>query len=184
MGEERRREHWLVLRAQVGDRAALNDLLSATQGWLHAYLRRLLGDPHSADDLLQAVFLLVVRKLRFLSEPRAYRSWVYRVASREAFRALKKKRTSFRAMGSQAGDAEVPDPTSISQTDAEPPAWLAPRIDQLGPNTRAVVVLHYYEGLSLREVADVLGLPEGTAKSRLASGLASLRSDAPQGEGG
>ena len=66
-----------------------------------------------------------------------------------------------------AAEIAPPDPDELSRLSSE--------IERLSPNTRAVVVLHYHEGLSIRQVSAVLGLPAGTIKSRLATGLARLR---------
>ena len=70
----------LVLLAQAGDRAALGELFRLVQAPLHAYLARLLGDGHLAEDVLQDVFVIVWRKLRWLREPDLFRPWVYRIA--------------------------------------------------------------------------------------------------------
>lgn len=164
-----------MLRAQTGDVTAWDALLQATQGWLHRYLGRLLKNDHRADEVLQEVFLLIFRKLRFLHEPRAYRAWVYRLATRQAFRHVKEERR--RLDPADGGDRLAG--AAVSEADEQPDTeWLnqlGREIERLSPNTRAVVVLHYYEELSIRQVADVLDLSTGTVKSRLAHGLARLR---------
>ncbi|MCP4247402.1 MAG: RNA polymerase sigma factor [bacterium] len=170
-----RREGLLVLRAQSGDISAWDALLSATQEWLYRYLQRLIDDGHQADEVLQDVYLLIFRKLKFLREPRAYRAWVYRIATRQAMGHLRRTR---RGGASPAGEAlleAAPAPETPDPPDPESLQQLRRRLDRLAPNTRAVLVLHYYEGLSIRQVADVLDLSPGTAKSRLAYGLARLR---------
>ncbi len=174
-----RRNNRLVLRAQTGDVSAWDALLAATQGWLHLYLQRLLKDGHLADEVLQEVFLLIFRKLRFLHEPRAYRAWVYRIATRQAFRHIRRERK--RPDPPDGGDRleSLPAPAVHERPDTD---WLnrvAQEIDSLSRNTRAVIVLHYFEGLSIRQVADVLDISPGTAKSRLARGLAHLRKRMP-----
>ena len=170
-----RSEGRLVLRAQTGEVAAWDALLSATQAWLHAYLRRLLNDTHLADEVLQEVFLLTFRKLRFLHEPLAYRAWVYRIASRQAFRHIKREQ---KHSGPMAGEEHLDANTASAPSDPPDPDLLdriRGKVQRLPPNTRAVFVLHYYEGMSIRQTADVLDLSNGTVKSRLAYGLARLR---------
>src|SRR5262249_25269888 len=81
-----------VTRAQSGDAEALAALLKAIQEPVYRYLVRLIGDSHLALDVLQDVFVLVIRKLYWLREPKLFRPWVYRVASRQAFRCLKRAR--------------------------------------------------------------------------------------------
>src|SRR5262245_21065651 len=148
----------LVLLAQAGDRAALGELLRYVQAPLHAYLARLLGDGHLAEDVLQDVFVIVWRKLRWLREPELFRPWVYRIASREAVRRLRKerfwarRRRELRLAALPAADPPEPVPRE----------WLAQLPDRLAavtPASRAVLLLHYLEGLTLDEVAAVLALP-------------------------
>src|SRR4051812_79904 len=86
------REARLVLRAQVGDRAALDELFQAVQAPLFCYLRGLTGDAHLAEDALQEVFLRVYRKLGWLREAGLFRPWCYRIATREALRRLRRER--------------------------------------------------------------------------------------------
>src|SRR5258705_8154225 len=80
-----------VLRAQCADREALEALLRAVQPSLRRYLSALAGTT-DADDLLQDVLVIVVRKLGGLEDPALFRPWIFRVASREAFRHIKKQR--------------------------------------------------------------------------------------------
>jgi RNA polymerase sigma-70 factor (ECF subfamily) len=165
----------LILRAQAGDRQALDQLLRGLQDRLYAYLVGLVGDRHLAEDVLQEVFVLIWRKLFWLRDPHVFRAWVYRIASREAFRRLRRERPWWRLLGqgrdlAEAAAEEVVEPI--------PPEWrerLPALLDGLSPGSRAVLMLHYLEGLSLAEVAGALSLSAGTVKSRLAYGLAALR---------
>ena len=97
--ESGKQEARWVLRAQSGDRQALDSLFRAVQSPLYRYLLRLLSDPSLAEDVLQDVFLLIYRKLRWLRDPRLFRCWAYRIASREAFRKLKKERRWRQGLG-------------------------------------------------------------------------------------
>ena len=81
----------LVLLAQTGDRAALEDLLRATHAPLRRYITRLAG-AEIADDILQEASLQIFRKLPFLREPAVFRPWTLRIASRIAFAHLKRAR--------------------------------------------------------------------------------------------
>ena len=168
-----RKEALLVLRAQLGDREAFDALLERTGVWLRPYLASLTGDDHLAADVLQSTLLAIWCKLSRVHEPRAYRAWVYRIASREAFRQLRARR-SLPSVSADAGPPlEAPEP--FTPPDAQELDRLLAEIEALGPNTRAVIVLHYMEDLSIRHVAAVLDLPTGTVKSRLAWALAHLR---------
>jgi RNA polymerase sigma-70 factor (ECF subfamily) len=166
-GDLRQESQW-VLRAQCGDREALELLLRGIQPALHRYLRGLV-DASSADDVLQDVLIVVARKLAWLEEPELFRAWAFRIASRAGFKHLKRER---RWPGDDAGLADLPAP--------EPPQrdellqQLA-TMDGISPASRAVLVLHFQEEMTLLAVAAILEVPLGTVKSRLAYGLTALR---------
>ena len=164
-----RQEALWVLRAQCGDREALELLLRQVQRSLQLYLCGLVG-PTDADDVLQEVLVLVFRKLKWLERPELFRPWVFRIASRAAFRRSKAVRK--RQEDDEAMLETLPAPES------RPPEDLLRQLESsnaISPASRAVLLLHFREEMSLPEVAVVLGLPLGTVKSRLAYGLSSLR---------
>jgi len=160
-----------VLRAQCHDRDALEALLRSVQSALRRYLTGLtsVGD---ADDLLQDVFVIIVRRIGTLDDPKLFRPWAYRIASREAFRHLKKRR-----LWHERHEPDVPL-DDLPGSDRPPSGELIAQLlasGTLSPASRAVLSLHFQEDLSLPDVAAILGIPLGTAKSRLAYGLRSLR---------
>ncbi len=168
------REARWVLRAQCGDRAALDALLASVAPPLHRYLFRLTGREDVADDVLQEVLLTVCKKLKHVREPRVFRFWAFRVASRAAFKALRRHRVEV-AFDDGLADT-VGDPKAAAAIEAGLQRETVERLlDSLSPAARAVLSLHYLDGLSLAEVADVLEIPVGTVKSRLAYGIGALR---------
>jgi RNA polymerase sigma-70 factor (ECF subfamily) len=159
----------LVLLAQTGDRAALEQLLHETYAPLRGYIVRLAG-ADLADDILQETSIQIFRKLPFLSEPSVFRAWTLRIASRIAFSHLK------RARRWQPLDAAPPEPLTPTPRLGEPPdAAFFALLDHVSPASRAVLLLHYQHDLSLEETAAILEIPIGTAKSRLHYGVATLR---------
>jgi len=173
-----RHEVELVLRAQYGDTEALEELLRKFQGSLLGYLSRLLGRA-DAEDALQEVFLQICRKLVWLREPELFRPWVYRISSRVAFAFLKRKRHWAALQDDAVGMEELPAPVPKEVFAlSEAPALL----ENLSPASRAVLLLHYCHDLTREEVAAVLAISIGTVKSRLAYGLASLRSHLERGK--
>jgi RNA polymerase sigma-70 factor (ECF subfamily) len=168
-------EIFLVLRSQSGDRTALDELLKSIQAPLYRYISRLAGDEAFAEDVLQEVFLIIYRKIGWLREPKLFRPWIFRIASRETFARLKKERRwSDQAREDEvlnsipAGEIPEPyDPDLVRQI----PALLS----AVSPASRAVLILHYIEELTLTETAEILGISTGTAKSRMAYGLETLR---------
>ncbi len=162
-----------MLRAQCGDRDALELLLRSMQASLRRYVAGLVGDG-DADDILQDVLLIVSRKLYWLEQPAVFRAWAFRIASRAAFRHLKKRKRWQDATVDDAvidhiaaPDGATPDDTILQLLDS--PA--------LTPASRAVLVLHFREEMPLAHVAAVLEIPLGTVKSRLAFGLKTLRKE-------
>jgi RNA polymerase sigma-70 factor, ECF subfamily len=171
----RDQEMWLVLRAQAGDREALDDLLKAIGEPVYRYVLRLVGQREMAEDILQEVFIRIYRKLGWLKEPALLRPWVYRIASREAFRFLKRERRWSEQIRDEAILEAVQAESSAEDAGAELLEQLPQLISRVSPASRAVLILHYLHDMPLTEVADVLGLSPGTVKSRLAYGLACLR---------
>lgn len=174
MTPNRQEIRWL-LRAQSGDREALDDLFKSVQTPLYRCLRALVGDPALTEDVLQDVFVLIYRKLGYLREPELFRSWCYRIATREAFRALRRERRWSALVRDEAVLDNQPAAAPDESIDPGLMARLPALVAVVSPASRAVLVLHYLEEMSLREVAVVLGLSPGTVKSRLAYGLSSLR---------
>ncbi len=163
-----------VLRAQAGDREALDELLKIVQSPLYRYILSLTTDAHLSEDILQEVFVLIYRKIGWLREPELFRAWSYRIATRETFKFLKREKR----WRDQERDEEIlqtvpaPQPAAFA---AEFATQLPQLIACLSPGSRAVIVLHYLHEMTLDEVAAVLGLAVGTVKSRLAYGLTNLR---------
>ena len=169
------RESWWVLQAQSGSHEALNELFRGVQEPLFRYVVSLVKDQHLAEDILQEVFIRIYRKLRWLREPQAFRAWSYQIASREAFRYLNRERRWTEQVRDEATLAAVPAGGPDDEFPRELIESLPHLVGELSPASRAVVVLFYLHELSLAETAAVLDIPVGTAKSRLAYGLRTLR---------
>lgn len=159
------------MRAQTGNREALEMLLRSVQPALHRYICGLIGPLH-ADDVTQEVLLIVYRKLWWLTSADLFRPWMFRIASRTAFRFLKKERRwpEHRRADEELDTLVAPAPAPARGVVQELLKGL-----ELTPACRAVLLLHFEEEMPLQEVAAVLELPLGTVKSRLAYGLAAIR---------
>lgn len=162
-----------MLQAQSGSREALNELFKSMQEPLYRYVLSVVNEKHLAEDILQEVFIRIYRKLRWLREPHAFRAWSYQIATREAFRYLKRERL---------WTDQVRDEGVLNVVPAGEPVYspelvkrLPELVGDLSPASRAVIVLYYLHEMSLVETAAVLDIPVGTVKSRLAYGLESLR---------
>jgi RNA polymerase sigma-70 factor (ECF subfamily) len=126
----------------------------------------------AADDVLQDTFVQICRNLKWLRDPELFMPWVYRIASRSCFKSLKHDRRFPRA------DEEsilLDDVAGASQPERSLFCDVPELLEKISPASRAVLTLHYLQDLSLQEVAAILEIGIGTAKSRLAYGLSCLR---------
>ena len=158
-----------VLRAQSGDRDAFDALLRHLGPSLLRYVTRVTGDPALAEDVVQDTFIAVVRKIAWLTDPSLFKAWAFRIATREAFRALKKRKINVELSDDLAIEAQPNDPWQRER--------LLASLEKLSPASRAVITLHYLEEMPISEVAAVLEIGIGTVKSRLGYGLAQLRKE-------
>jgi RNA polymerase sigma factor (sigma-70 family) len=111
------------------------------------------------DDAMQETFVAILRNLGSLREPAALRGWVRRIAVREAIRAARAGHS-----GSPLDEGSVPE---VPPVDVATVVDVRATLAALAPEHRAVLVLRDVDGLSEAEVSRVLGVPEGTVKSRL-----------------
>ena len=147
----------------------MHDVLVEAARLAAPLVRRIAG--RDADDVLQGVLWTVARKLSWLDEPAAFKAWIFRIAARAALRHVTRERRVW-----PFGPA---DELETFPAEEMAPAVSRDEIERLlsaaTPRSRAVLVLHYLEELSLDEVAAVLDVPVGTVKSRLAYGLRLIR---------
>jgi RNA polymerase sigma-70 factor, ECF subfamily len=165
-------EIW-VLRGQFGDRDALGLLLRSVLPSLQRYLSTLVGP--DADDVAQDVMVTIYRKIVWLQSPELLRPWMYRIASRTAFRHLRKeKRWQHEALPRNL--TRMPRSVLLPTSNFPPPSpGNCRNLIRCPPGSRAVLILHFREELSLLEVATVLDISLGTVKSRLTYGPNFLR---------
>lgn len=169
----------LVGRAQSGDLRALDQLLRALQEPLYRHVLAIVPEPHTAQDVLQETLLAVCRKLRTLRDPRWFRAWAYRIATRTAVRRAQREHRWADALRDDAL-ATVPAAEPEPRFDPELLAALPSALDAVSPASRLVLRMHYLDELTYVEIAEALELSIGTVKSRLAYGLATLRKSLAQ----
>ncbi len=162
----------LVVRAQHGDRVAFATLAAPLYARLHRVAYSILGDAHLAEDATQQAMLRVWTHLPRLRDPERLEAWAYRTLVRACSSEARKRRRWLPSIGIPEEVAAVgPDALgAIADRDQ-----LERGFRRLSVEQRAVVVLHHYTGLSLDQVADVLGVPSGTARSRLHRAMGLLR---------
>lgn len=156
-----------MVRVQAGDSEALAALIERYHGPLYAFLWRRAGD--GADDLFQESWIRVSRARDRFDRSRRFSTWLFQIANNLCRDRFRRGGTAARA---RAVLAEAPAP------DAEDPSLridLARRLAALPERLREVLVLRYYRDLGESEIAELLGIPAGTVKSRLHAALRALR---------
>lgn len=171
----------LVLRAQSGDRSAMDQLLAAYQSEVFSYLERMLGNHSDAEDALQMTLLQAIKKLRWLREPSSFRPWVYRIASRYAYRVIASRQRDREHSNADQLEAveDTIDQNELAELIEQIPQWL----EKLTAKGREVMILHYLEGFTAEQVADILNIPLGTVRSRVSHALSRIRKHARCNEG-
>lgn len=158
----------LVERARRGDHDAFAQLAAADLGRLYGVAHLLVGQTEPARDAVQDTLLQAWRGLPSLRDASRYDAWVYRLLVRSCYRQHRWNHLSDSAFGH--------DRTTDGAFDAVDDRDQIERgFRRLPAEQRAVLVMRYYLDLSLADAAASLGLPEGTVKSRIHRGLASLR---------
>jgi RNA polymerase sigma-70 factor (ECF subfamily) len=162
----------LIDAAKRGDHDAFDALATAVSGRLYAIARLILRDTHLAEDALQEALVNIWRSLPTLRDPARFDAWSYRLivnACADTGRQRRRLSAEVRLIGfvSRGEDA------SAGAADRD---QLERGFRRLRPEQRAALVLHYFVGLPARDVADVLGIPVGTAKSRIHYGTEIMRS--------
>jgi len=162
----------LVLLVQSGDTTAFEKLLRRLHAPMRKYVRGLAGES-SADDILQDVSLQIFRQIRHLREPRLVRAWAFRIATRISFHYLKRQKRWRDLENDPELIRSIPVHTPLQPDELD--AEFLGLIENVSPSSRAVLLLHYKQHLSLEETAAILDIPFGTAKSRLSYGVATVR---------
>jgi RNA polymerase sigma-70 factor (ECF subfamily) len=160
----------LIDRARQGDRDAFGALAQARIDRLYAIAVRVLHDPHRAEDAVQSALLRAWRDLPTLRDPGRFDAWVHRLLVRACYDEAGRHRAFLTRIQWLPVEPAGPDDT-IPTADRD---QLERALRRLPIDQRAVVVLHHYQGLALTEVADALGIPVGTARSRLHYALRTL----------
>lgn len=162
-----------VEKAALGDRAAREALVRGLLPRVRNLVRYLVRGDADVDDMAQLALIAIVRGLPTYRGEGRFESWADRIAAREALAYVKRRRAVARSERALA-EASPPEPTT-GPADYLARRRLALALDTLAEEQRAVVVLHHVAGLSMPEVAETLGVPFETARSRMRLGLAKLR---------
>jgi RNA polymerase sigma-70 factor (ECF subfamily) len=153
----------VVVRAMAGDHEAFAQLASLTIRKLYAVARLILRDAHQAEDATQEALFVAWRDLSALRDPDRFEAWIHRLLVRECYRAARRDRRRIEMENLVPPIADEADPGQLHAVRDELQRGFA----RLSIDLRTALVLHHYLGYSFPEIGAVLGIPVGTAKSRV-----------------
>lgn len=173
-------DHKLVERCLQGDDAAWESIVNMYGKRIYNLSYRYTGRRDEAEDLTQEIFIRVYQNLNsFRSDAGNFQSWVLRVGRNLIIDHYRQSRRFQPAAGSEDMDGmkleddKLPNPHRVVELD-EASRFLWSGLDSLAPELKEAIVLRDLEGMAYQEIADLLGIPEGTVKSRINRGRMEL----------
>ncbi len=173
-------DQYLLELAVRGDGGSFGQLMERWDRKIFGFIRRYVGNREDAEDLTQNTFVKAFQNLGSLSNPSHFASWLYKIALNEC-RMTFRKQKGRTAVSLEDSQPEVDDRTreeiSPERTleGREKVSRLEEAFRKLPVEQREVLLMKEFQGLRFQDIADVLGIPVSTAKSRLYLGLKSLR---------
>ncbi len=154
----------LVERARRGDREAYADLVRARGDRLYAIAQRILRDVDQTEDAVQDALVIAWRDLPGLRDPDRFDAWLHRLVVRSCVHEAVRTRRVVANLRVLRPDAATSTDDFLSVADRD---QLERGFRRLDPQQRALLVLRHYAGFEPSEIAELLGIPDGTARSRL-----------------
>ena len=150
-------------------------MLGSVRDALFEHIVRIVVDRDVSEDVLQDTLYTIARRLPSLREPQWFRAWAYRIATRHAVRRSRREKFWVTA-GRDEALATVEASDSTPRYDPRLHELLTASLSELPSASQLVVRMHYLDELTYAEISEALEIPIGTVKSRVAYGIASLRS--------
>jgi len=160
----------LVARFQAGEIDALQELVRRHSPALRYFLIKLLARDR-VDDVLQDVWLSVLRGLDQLRNPSAFKAWLYRIARNRAYQEI---RADYQESCTSLQEEPV-DATTEIEFSSDEAAFIDEELNRLAPEQREALTLRFVEGMSYEDIATVVGCPLGTIRSRIHYAKQALR---------
>jgi RNA polymerase sigma factor (sigma-70 family) len=171
----RQEDEWLAVRCQLGEPEAFDALIARWQPPLWTYVRRMVGQDDEARDVMQDVWVKVVRGIARLRDGSRLRAWLFGITRRTMMDRLRRRYAAPASVEIDLADASAA-PVESDVLDREMDlAALDNALADLPALERETLTLFYLHELSLAEVAEALDVPAGTVKSRLFRGRRLLR---------
>lgn len=167
----------VILSAQSGDKAALEELISNSYRPAYTLAVRLMGNPHDAQEATQEAYIRVIKGLGRLEEPGAFATWLFRIVSNVCVSQLRKRSRTEIPM--QITPEQDPDPVDAEELAIGrlQNAELESCVGALPDAYRTIVVLRDIYDMSVEQTGDVLGISEAAVKVRLHRARKKLREE-------
>ena len=162
-------------RLRSGDMEVIGRLVERYQHRLYRYLLRLVSRPSTAEDLFQQTWVRVMERIQYYDPKRSFEGWLFAVAHNLAIDHLRRRApASLDEPGEDRLAAHAPDALERLLAE-ERRAAVAAAMSELPSLYRETLSLRFEEGMKLEEIAETVGAPLATVKSRLRRGLEALR---------
>ena len=169
--DDRARERELVESAQRGSREAFAELVRVHQWRAYAVARAIVLDHHDAEDAVQDGFLHAYRALARFRPGEPFGAWLHRIVANAALDLQRRRKVRTAGVLPETVALPFRDPAEADELRRR----LSAALEQLSERQRSVIVLHDVEGFRHAEIGEMLGIPEGTARSDLHHARAALR---------
>ncbi len=163
---------YLVLNAQIGKSAAMEQLLRLWYPKFLRYSTHQLNDSDAANDVVQETLMTIAKKISKVKDPAAFPKWAYQILHR---RGIDHQRKEIRRREREASSIEASQIAVEPDQEVDATQRIGAALSGLGELSYNVVHLHYLHGLSLRDIARICRIPEGTVKSRLHTARGQLK---------
>ena len=182
MAANKLRDELLILRCQAREESAFKQLVERWEPSLYYYLRRIARSERDVWDILQETWLAVFQSIRRLQDPRKFPSWLYKLARNQASNWLRREQRHDHVQNGEIDDrSELTNEFSFASERAQ---LVHDLLEGLRLPYREVITLYFLEEFSIKEIAEIIGVPDGTVKSRLHYAKKELREALEKMNGG
>ncbi|MBL0927090.1 MAG: sigma-70 family RNA polymerase sigma factor [Phycisphaerales bacterium] len=175
---DRHLEARLLELAAAGDKAAASELIEAHQASLYAYMLRMSGRPDVAEDIVQDAFVRVLGNLDRFDPRFRFSTWLFTIAKRLYVNACQKHKPVYDtdAVGARTTDRHDPGAPALEREEHEAARDAIGRaLRELTEEQREIILLFHQQEWPIQQIAEYMGMPEGTVKSHLHRGRRRMR---------
>jgi len=163
----------LVLRCQQGEGEAFEELVGRWQRRFWHYAFRVTGCEAAAWDIVQETWVGVIKGIRKLEDAAVFPRWAFRILNNKSMDWLRRLRLQSQLDNELARQAQSESDEEKNTNEKAESLYAA--IEKLSPDRRALLILRYREDFDIEQIAEIIGAPQGTVKSRIHRTLSQLR---------